>query len=297
LSTPRISVGLPILGPHASPANLVKIAQAAERLGFHSVSNPERLMIPAPDGWENQYGLPDYPAYDPLEALTWVAAHTTRIRLGTSILSSVFQSPVTLARRLTTLDHLSGGRVDVGVAQGWMPEEYEASGVPQKDRGKRFEEHVAALRACWGADPVEFKGRFYSIPRSKIGPKPLNGTLPLMIGGLTERSIARAARIGDGVVLACRDWDSLLQQIAWYREAGGAGEIVVRAGPMLADAQHATPPTAWTEPYVLEDLARAAAAGVAEVIWDLNIVGRDPDAQIEAFEALAAGLPSLAVSA
>ncbi|MCC7369439.1 MAG: TIGR03619 family F420-dependent LLM class oxidoreductase [Chloroflexi bacterium] len=289
---PRVGVGLPIVGPHASPEAIVKVATAAERLGFHSVSNAERLLLPTPDGWSNPYGLPEYASYDSLEVLTWVAAHTTRIRLGTSILISLFQPPVVLARRLATLDHLSSSRVDVGIAAGWMPEEYAATGVPVAERGRRFEDHLAALRACWGPNPVLHEGPFYPIPRSRIGPKPRNGPLPVFIGGVTKPAIARAARLGDGVVVAHRDWDSTLEHIGWYHEAGGAGPIVLRAGPMLADAQHETPPTAWTEPSVVDDLQRAAEAGVAEVIWDLNIVGRHPDAQIAAFEALAARLSS-----
>ena len=112
----------------------------------------------------------------------------------------------------------------------------------------------------------------------------------MLIGGVTQPAIARAARLGDGVIVACRDWESSEEQIGWYRAAGGTGPIVLRAGPMLADAQHPTPPTAWTEPSVLDDLAHAGEVGVGEVIWDLNIVGMAPEAQVRALETLASKL-------
>lgn len=219
-----------------------------------------------------------------------MAAHTERVRLVTGVLISLFEAPVVLARRLATLDHLSAGRVVAGIGQGWMPEEFAAVGVPARRRGAGFEEHLAAMRACWAPDPVECDGPHYPIPRSKIGPKPVNGQIPVLIGGVAPAAIARAARLGDGYIAACRDWESCEAQITCYREASGAGPIVLRAGPMLADDQHATPPTAWTEPYVMDDLARAARAGVDEVIWDLNIVGLDPHRQVDALAALAAKL-------
>jgi alkanesulfonate monooxygenase SsuD/methylene tetrahydromethanopterin reductase-like flavin-dependent oxidoreductase (luciferase family) len=164
MSMPHVGVGLPIVGPHAGPDAILTVASAAERLGFHSVSTFERLLLPLTSDWGNIYGLPDYPAYDALETLTWVAAHTKRVRLVTGTLSSLFQSPIVLARRLATLDHLSGGRVVAGIALGWMPEELAATGVPVSGRGARFEEHLAAMRACWGPDPVEHHGASYQLP-------------------------------------------------------------------------------------------------------------------------------------
>ena len=165
---PRVGVGVPSFGPRADPEAIVTIATAAERLGFDSVWTFERLLLPVMADGTNPYGLPDHngSVYDPLETLTWVAAHTRRIGLGTLVMDPLFQSPLVLARRLATLDRLSGGRLMAGIGQGWMPEEFEAVGVPMARRGAGFEEHVAAMRACWRPDPVEYLGRWYRIPRS-----------------------------------------------------------------------------------------------------------------------------------
>src|SRR5262245_52030046 len=110
---PRIGVGLPHCGPHASPEGIVAVARAAERLGFHSVWAFERLLRPVGPNGENPYGLPptNSSVYDPLETLTWAAAHTDRVRLGTSVLDTLFHPPAILARRLATVDQFSGGRV------------------------------------------------------------------------------------------------------------------------------------------------------------------------------------------
>jgi probable F420-dependent oxidoreductase len=290
---PAVGVGLPIGGPHAGPAAVEAVATAADRLGFSSVSLSERLLLPAGPDWSNDYGLPDWPFYDAIESLTWVAAKTGGIRLRTDVVVPLFQQPIVLARRLATIDHLSGGRVEAGVALGWLPEEFEATGIGTTGRAARFEECVAAMRACWGPDPVEYRGDHYRIPLSKIGPKPLKGTIPVFIGAVAQSAVERAARLGDGFTVGFRNWSDTRAQIAWYRAAGGTGPIVVRGGPMLADAEHPTAPTTWTEPQIVDDLERAGEAGIDEFVWDLNIVGYEPARQVEVLEALAArlGLP------
>jgi alkanesulfonate monooxygenase SsuD/methylene tetrahydromethanopterin reductase-like flavin-dependent oxidoreductase (luciferase family) len=180
MSTMKLGVNLPIAGPGASPEAITRVALEAERVGLDSVWVWERLMRPTapiamggPGGpvmdAPEQFGL----VYDPLEALAFVAASTSRVTLGTSVLDALFSSPLVLARRLATLDRLSGGRLVVGLGQGWMEQEFVAAGVPISRRGAGFEEHVRAMRAVWGPDPVEFEGRFYTIPSAEIGPKPV----------------------------------------------------------------------------------------------------------------------------
>jgi probable F420-dependent oxidoreductase len=285
----EVGVGLPIVGPEAGPEAIAAVAIAADQLGFHAVSVFERLLLPAAPGWVNHAGLPDNPAYDALETLAWIAAKTEWVRLHTAILVPLFQQPVVLARRVATIDHLSGGRMDLGIAMGWLPEEFEATGVPARGRATAYEESVAALRACWGPDPVEFKGEHFTIPPAKIGPKPLDG-LTLFGGGVARTAIERAARITDGLTLAFRDWDSCLEQIKWYRDAGGTGRIILRAGPMLPHPQQPEAATTFTEPAILDDLQHAADVGVHRVDWDLNIVGLSIPDQLDAFRTLAGRL-------
>jgi probable F420-dependent oxidoreductase len=291
VSLPAVGVGLPIVGPHASPAHVRLLATTADRLGFTSVSVAERLVLPGAPDWSNDFGLPDTPSYDSLEALSWVAAMTERITLRTDVLLPLFQNPVVVARRLATIDHLSGGRLEVAMGVGWMPEEFAATGTPMAGRGERFEECIAAIWACWGPDPVEHHGSHYDIPLTRIGPKPTRGTIPIHIGALAPAAVERAARIGDGFSIGFRDWDSTIAQLDVYRAAGGEGRVVVRAGPMLADAQHVEPPTTFDEDHIVDDLHRIGELGVDEVLWDLNIVGRSPAQQVEAWQRLAAAVP------
>jgi probable F420-dependent oxidoreductase len=290
MNVPRIGVSLPYVTPEA----IVTVAQAAERCGFHSVSISERLLLPVRPDWTNDANLPESYAWDPLEVLTYAAAHTQRIRLATSIVNSIFQPPIVLARRLATLDQLSRGRVDAGLGQGGggtaktsylIPEEFAAAGVPISRRGAGFVEHLAAMRACWGPDPVGFDGEHYQIPRSTVGPKPYAGTIPVFFGALVRSSIERAARLADGLVTVAVDWTETRTRIACYRDAGGTGTVVVNT------IQDATA-EGFTErsfvSAVLADLDRAASAGADEVhICGLALAAIAPDRQVKLLEALA----------
>ena len=194
---------------------------AADRLGFRSVSLSERLLLPVGDEWQQAYGLPDWPAYDALESLTWVAAYTERIRLRTDVIVPPIPASGGAGRRLATLDRLSGGRVDAGIALGWMPEEFAATGV--RPRGGSPCSRVAALRACWGPDPVVFEGEHYRIPSANIGPKPERGTIALAIGAVSRAATERAARISDGLTLAFRHWDGIREQMRGTATPAGRG--------------------------------------------------------------------------
>jgi probable F420-dependent oxidoreductase len=287
---PRIGVGLPHYGPHASPEALVAVAQAAERLGFASVWTFERLLLPTGPNGKNAYGLPEHngSVYDPLESLTWAAAHTREVTLGTCVLDALFHPPVVLAKRLAALDRLSAGRLVAGVGQGWMPEEQAVTAVPASRRGAGFEEHLAAMRACWGPDPVEYDGRLYQVPRANVGPKPLRGRVPLLIGGVSQPAIERAARIGDGFAAVFQGWDGLGQQLGWYRAAGGTGTVVLRVNPEAIDAASPSAPFTGDARAVLGDVGRAGEMGVDELFLDLGMAGLDAAQQVAALERLAA---------
>ncbi|WP_159850265.1 TIGR03619 family F420-dependent LLM class oxidoreductase [Nocardia sp. CY41] len=293
MNLPRIGVSLPYIDPYAGPDAIVMVAQATERLGFHAVSASDRLLIPTGPHWNNDAGLPESHAWDSLEVLTWAAAHTQRIRVTTDILNSIFQPPIVLARRLATLDRLSGGRLDVGVGQGggtrvppfYIPEEFTAAGVPASRRGAGFVEHIAAMRACWAPDPVEFHGEHYQIPPSMVGPKPSGNTIPLFIGAITRHTIERAARIADGYITTAVDWDDTSTHVGWYRAAGGTGTVVVNVIP----ARHQLSPSAFTGA-VLNELDHAMAVGADEMHIALHLVPAHPEQQVELLKALATKL-------
>ena len=129
---------------------------------------------------------------DPLETLSFVASNTEKISLGTSVIDMLFHNPVVLGRRFATLDVLSEGRTICGLAIGWSKDEYQASNIPFKDRGKRADEFLDALKSVWSDDVVEFKGEFYNIPASKIGPKPIQKPhIPIYLGGFSPNTFSR----------------------------------------------------------------------------------------------------------
>jgi probable F420-dependent oxidoreductase len=141
---------------------------------------------------------PEVDLPDPLVWLTWVAAVTERIHLGTGILILPQRNPVILAKELATIDALSGGRMELGIGVGWLKEEFEALGIPFERRGARTDEYVSVMRALWDADHAEHDGDFVSFSGASVNPKPTRGRVPVHIGGHSEASARRAGRLGDG---------------------------------------------------------------------------------------------------
>jgi probable F420-dependent oxidoreductase len=194
----KVGVTLPQAGQQATRENVIHMAQSAESEGFDSLWVFERLLWPinpqtpyvaTPDG-----SLPiEYQIMlDPIETLTYVAANTEKIALGTSVIDMLFHNPVVLARRFATLDVLSQARTICGLGIGWSKDEYQVSNTPFQDRGKRADEFIQAIKRIWTDDVVEFKGKYYSIPASKIGPKPLQKPhLPIYIGGFSPNTFSR----------------------------------------------------------------------------------------------------------
>ena len=184
----RLGFALPQVGPLAGAEALIRVAKRAEDLGFDSLWVLDRVLWPVDPQSPYPVGDGTLPelyknVLDPLETLTFVAAHTTKIGLGTSVLNIPFYNPTLLARRLSTLDVLSGGRLQVGFGNGWSPDEYEAVGTSLKTRGKRADESLQVLEAIWTTDPVEFEGEYYRIPKSCIGPKAGSETAPAHLHG------------------------------------------------------------------------------------------------------------------
>jgi probable F420-dependent oxidoreductase len=279
----ELGVHLPMAGRGASPAGIARVAEEAERLGLDSVWCWERLMRPTVPIAMGGPGGPvmDAPddfgtVYDPIETLAYVAARTDRITLGTSVLDALFQSPVILARRLATLDQLSGGRLVAGIGQGWMEQEFEAAGVPMSRRGAGFEEHLQAMRAVWGPDPVRFDGRHYRIPEADIGPKPTRpGGPALVLGAASPPALERAGRLGLGITLVIFDWDMVRGSITTFRTAAAAAGHEPDALPVMLqvngsvseDPVQDAGPLVGSPEQVAADLEKAATLGVGHVYW------------------------------
>jgi probable F420-dependent oxidoreductase len=201
----KVGLFLPHIGENITTENILYVATEAEKEGIDSVWVLDRLLWPiqprtpyvaSPDG-----ALPS--AYqhvlDPLATLTYVAAVTEQISLGTSVIDMFFQNPVVLGKRIATLDFLSEGRAIAGLGIGWSEDEYQVSGIPYKDRGTRADEYLEVLKKIWVDEVVEFKGRFYSLPASKIGPKPVqNPHPPIILGGFTQKTFPRIVNYADG---------------------------------------------------------------------------------------------------
>src|SRR5918912_172360 len=194
----KAGILLPQVGKNATREDILYTAKEAEKEGLDSAWVFERLLWPlkpqtpyvaTPDG---SFPVEYQNVLDPLEMLTFVAGNTERISLGTCLIDMLFHSPVVLARRFATLDVLSKGRVMAGLGIGWSKDEYDVSGVPYRDRGARADEFLQVLKRIWTDDIVEFKGQFYKIPASRIGPKPMQKPYqPIIIGGFCTKTLSR----------------------------------------------------------------------------------------------------------
>ena len=183
----------------------LEICRRAEAVGFESVWGGEHVVMPdsiaskypySPDG--KVPAGPDTPIPDPLIWLAFVAAAAPALRLGTCILIVPQRNPLVLAKELATLDVLSGGRVELGLGLGWLKEEFVALGVPWERRGARNDEYIAAMRALWAGPHAEFHGEFVDFAPATCNPRPVNGTIPVLVGGDTNAAMQRAVRIADG---------------------------------------------------------------------------------------------------
>jgi probable F420-dependent oxidoreductase len=190
----------------ADPDYVRALAAAAEDGGCDSIWAVEHMVVPADYASRYPYApggrMPlsgDDPIPDPLDWLAFVAAMTTRLRLGTCIVILPEHHPIQLAKRLATIDVLSGGRMMLGVGVGWMAEESEAMGVPFADRGARTDEYLDVMRTLWREDVASFHGRFVQFEAVKSAPKPAQvGGVPVIVGGHSPAAARRAGRRGDG---------------------------------------------------------------------------------------------------
>lgn len=240
-----MKVGIKI-GPASAPG-VRTAAETAEAIGFDSVWLSERVAIPL------DKPHPHEPMVDPWVALAYVAAVTTRVRLGTSVSQIALRPPVLFAREIATLDRLSNGRVVVGAGAGWVVEEFTTTGVPFDDRGGRLNEYLQVLRHLFTHPGEPWSGRYYQIPAAGIVQPVTAGGPPLFVGAFTEPGFRRAAKYADGFIAGSAAPDRFTAARTRIEELRSKYR---RTGPFEYYAQAAPPDTIAAAP----EQARALAA-------------------------------------
>ena len=264
-------------GRYADAAKAVELVQAAEEAGFESAWTVQHTVVPeghasrypySPDG-RMAGGVFDFPLPDPLIWMSYVAAHTRSIRLGTGILILPQHSPVVTAKQVATLDVMSGGRVLLGIGVGWLKEEFDAIGASFHDRAARTDEYVAVLRALWSQQRPSFQGEFIRFDGAYCRPQPLGSTVPIHVGGHSKAAARRAGRLGDG----------------FFPARGNPTELVELARQSAAEAgrdPHSLEITL-SCPEDFQELAALAELGVDRVLVPVNThpgmvaAARNPD--------------------
>lgn len=207
MSLVKIGLCLPQFGPLSDGSRIGAFARAAEDLGYGSLWVGDRVLTPlAPSDLHPGGGTPERPypaeftaALDPLVTLTVAAAATRTVRLGTATLTAPWHNPLLLGRSLTSLDVVSGGRLDAGFGIAWMRDEYDAVGVPWTGRGARLEEILDVLEALWTTNPVRHHGPLFDIVESRVDLRPVQvGGPPVLLGGFTRAAAERAGRRAAG---------------------------------------------------------------------------------------------------
>ncbi|WP_028662076.1 TIGR03619 family F420-dependent LLM class oxidoreductase [Saccharomonospora saliphila] len=200
----KIGFTLPQIGPLGREAGeVMRFAEEAERLGADSLWVADRLLAPVEPtvGYAGGDTIPDvfHDVLDPFAVMSAAAAVTERVEIGTNVLVASWYAPAVLARSMTTIDRLSGGRLIVGLGTGWSPEEYRAAGVPMHERGARLDECLDILQAWWSDNPVVYSGKHWTVPASRVDLKPAREPRPpVYLGGFAPAATRRVAQRADG---------------------------------------------------------------------------------------------------
>jgi probable F420-dependent oxidoreductase len=300
-----VGITLPQAGQQATRENVIQTAQHAEKEGFDSLWVFERLLWPinpqtpypvTPDGsLPTEYQI----VLDALETLTYVAANTNKIALGTCVIDMLFHNPVVLARRFATLDVLSEGRAICGLGIGWSKDEYQVSNIPFKDRGKRAEEFIQALKRIWTDDVAEFTGKFYNIPASKIGPKPVQKPhIPIYLGGFSPNTYSRIVNSGSngllGLIVGPLEYlENTIKTIKDIANKANMNpdnfKVILLTSPNIVDSKNQSTkddqrfPLTGTIDQAGNDIQRIRQMGVDHIIFGYNLIpmGRDIDKMID----------------
>ncbi|MFL4910096.1 TIGR03619 family F420-dependent LLM class oxidoreductase [Streptomyces sp. MMS24-I2-30] len=292
----RLGLALPTFGADAHADGVIRVSRTAEDLGYDSLWTGDRVLAPRspsapcpsregvmPRIYENHM--------DPLTSLAFAAAHTSRVRLGTSTLNGLWQPPLMLARSLTTLDVLSRGRLDIGFGLGWMPDEYSAVGVPWEGRGARLDETLDILETYWATDEFAHRGALFTVPRTVVGLKPEQRPRPpVLLAAFTPAGLRRVARRATGwlpVAMPLHQlmgrWKTILEEAEESGRNPAELHMALRVNPALTDVRaepEQMPRSGTLDQYI--DYARAAAeAGVHELFIDLGQSPATLDERIE----------------
>jgi probable F420-dependent oxidoreductase len=226
------------MGVCSEPETLARIGRLADDAGFDSLWAGEHVVLPDPRVPPSPME-PEGPMLDPVVALTFLAARTRTIRLGTGIIILPQRNPLVLAKELASLDVLSGGRLIVGVGVGYLEPEFRALGVPFADRGRRADEHLAAMRAIWSEATPAYRGRYVSFAGVQARPRPLQQPHPpIVIGGHTPAAFRRAVEQGHGWYgfalnpeATARAIEGLRRALERYRRPPELGELEISVTP------------------------------------------------------------------
>jgi probable F420-dependent oxidoreductase len=275
----QIGFGAPVAGAWATAGHLASFSEQAEEAGYASLWTFSRLLVPEGSGMEPVYRS----VLDPMVALGFAAARTSRIRLGVATVCLPFVSPAYLAKQATTVDVLSGGRLDLGLGIGWMPEEFALTGASTARRGARTEEYLAVLRTLWADEVSSYQGEFYQVPGGRQDPRPAQRPgPPVLLGGMSRPAMERAGRIAAGWITSSRaDLSKIAEAAGVIREAAaGAGRDpaavrivcrgVVQAGTEVTGADGGRRLLSGSYEQIREDTEWLAGQGVTELFYDLN---------------------------
>lgn len=285
----RYGLHIPNGQPGANADDILKVALAAERLGFDSVWMFDHLFTPTdleslyPYSGRGQYALSAAdPFYDPLALFGVIAGATERISIGTGVLVAAYRHPIVLGKTISSLENFAPGRILLGIGTGWMKEEFEALGVGFSRRGARLDEYIDALRTIWSGEPSSFSGDFYSWGEAGFLPSP-TAPVPLIVGGHSERAIRRAATRGDGWALVTRrehgaglagaevQMDNLLRALEEAERDPSGFEVLYQHALWLSDEANPKLPLTGPAEEVARSIARLEELGVTHI--DLLVLG------------------------
>ena len=280
----RHSIVAPQVGALGHPDLLASVATAAETLGFDGIWVLDRLLAPLvpsepyPASADGVLPAEFRRVLDPIATLSFLAARTTRVGLGTSVLATPLYSAAVLARQLATIDVLSSGRLQVGLGGGWSSDELRAVGAPTDHRGARNDEFIETMLRVWTADVVSYDGRFEQIPASRIDLKPVQRPHPpIHLAAYSPVTMRRVARYANGwnpagvpIAVIPQMFESIRGMAAEFGRDPEEIRLIVRGNVVLTPSplDHDRPSFVGSFAQVIDDVRRCEAIGADEVILD-----------------------------